>query len=311
MSYIRFYIIIDDVSDELIEKKRVSFSQYSVYLKCPHKWELDYVQDKREKDQTVHTTFGTAIHYAIQNYLTQYFGGTFKNPTNRSISDIVYNDFVSKFTETYQEVENQSKDEFTEFCIDGRHILYELFKPDVFQKYFSKDDYELVGIEVPLNADLINNVEFVGFIDVLLKYKATNRYKIIDIKTSSAGWNKYTKEDEGKYVQLLLYKHVYSNRFKVNEEDIDVEFFIVKRRITQSSNYFASNSRIQTFVPSNGKRIIRTSITKFVDFLNDGFNPDGSYKTNHFIQNPGPYNKNCKYCQYYKTECDGRDEVID
>ena len=49
----------------------------------------------------------------------------------------------------------------------------------------AKDDYELIGIEVPLNANLINNVEFVGFIDILLKYKHTNRYKIIDIKTMS------------------------------------------------------------------------------------------------------------------------------
>ena len=36
-------------------------------------------------------------------------------------------------------------------------------------------------------------VNFVGFIDVLLKDKTTQDYIIIDLKTSTRGWNKYQK----------------------------------------------------------------------------------------------------------------------
>ena len=51
------------------KKNRVSFSQYSTYLKCPHKWYLDYVKNLREKEDNINTTFGTAIHHAFQTYL--------------------------------------------------------------------------------------------------------------------------------------------------------------------------------------------------------------------------------------------------
>ena len=37
--------------------------------------------------------------------------------------------------------------------------------------YFSKKGYELVGIEVPINYDLPNDVKFIGYIDVLLYNK--------------------------------------------------------------------------------------------------------------------------------------------
>ena len=56
-----------------IKKKRVSFSQYSTFLKCPHKWYLDYVKNLRVKDDNINTTFGTAIHHAFQTYLTSLY----------------------------------------------------------------------------------------------------------------------------------------------------------------------------------------------------------------------------------------------
>ena len=54
-----------------IKKKRVSFSQYSTFLKCPQKWYLDYVKNLRVKDDNINTTFGTAIHHAFQTLTNQ------------------------------------------------------------------------------------------------------------------------------------------------------------------------------------------------------------------------------------------------
>ena len=68
----------------------------------------------------------------------------------------------------------------------------------------------MVGIEVPINYDLPNDVKFIGYIDVLLYNTVTQKYKIIDIKTSTMGWNKYQKcFDKNKTDQLLLYKQFY------------------------------------------------------------------------------------------------------
>jgi RecB family exonuclease len=43
-----------------------------------------------------------------------------------------------------------------------------------------------------------------GYLDVVLYHEPSNTFKIIDIKTSTKGWNKYTKKDESKQFQLVL-----------------------------------------------------------------------------------------------------------
>ena len=42
-----------------------------------------------------------------------------------------------------------------------------------------------------------------------------DRYKIIDIKTSTMGWNKYQKADKNKTDQLLLYKNFWGHRHDI------------------------------------------------------------------------------------------------
>ena len=76
------------------------------------------------------------------------------------------------------------------------------YPPDWFKKrrqnYFSKG-YELVGIETPINYELSNDIKFIGYIDVLLYDKVRDRYKIIDIKTSTWLF---------KYIVLTRTKHI-------------------------------------------------------------------------------------------------------
>ena len=94
--------------------------------------------------------------------------------------------------------------------------------------YFSKKSYELVGIEVPINYDLPNKIKFVGYIDVLIYDTVRDKYKIIDIKTSTMGWNKWAKADKTKTDQLLLYKQFYGAQHDIPLDKIDIEYFIVK-----------------------------------------------------------------------------------
>ena len=47
----------------------VSYSQYSIWRKCPHQWYLNYGKGLIEYSQSIHTIFGTSIHEAIQHYL--------------------------------------------------------------------------------------------------------------------------------------------------------------------------------------------------------------------------------------------------
>ena len=284
-----------------IKKKRVSFSQYSTFLKCPHKWYLDYVKNLRVKDDNINTTFGTAIHHAFQTYLD----ALYKKSVSEADSLDVKKLFLDKFNEEIKKVKEYNEEEFTDFVFDGNDIIDTFLKSANRIKHFPHNEYELVGIEIPLEIPIKNNVEFVGFIDIVLKEKNKERYRIIDFKTSSSGWNQYQKEDVSKITQLHLYKSVYSKKFNVPLNAIDVEFFIVKRKLYENVTF--PQSRIQVFKPAAGPTILKESINSFVEFLDYGFNSDGTYnESNQYIKVPGNAKKNCKYCTHYKKTCDGK-----
>jgi len=284
-----------------IKKKRVSFSQYSTFLKCPHKWYLDYVKNLRVKDDNINTTFGTAIHHAFQTYLTSLYNEGVNIADALDVKKL----FLVKFNEEIKKVKDVKEEEFTDFIFDGNDIVDTFCKSANRLKYFPTKDYELIGIEIPLEIPIKNNVEFVGFIDIVLKERNKEYYRIIDFKTSSSGWNSYMKEDLSKLALLHLYKSVYRKKFNVPLNNIEVEFFIVKRKLYENVSF--PQSRIQVFKPAAGPTIIKESIKSFVEFLDYGFTPDGNYnESNQYIKVPGNGKKHCKYCTHYKKLCDGK-----
>ena len=117
--------------------------------------------------------------------------------------------------------------------------------------YFSKKSCELVGIEVPINYELSNGIKFIGYMDIVLYDTVRDRYKIIDIKTSTMGWNKYQKADKNKTDQLLLYKKFYGAENNISLDKIDVEYFIVKRKLYEKLDF--PQRRVQLFSPASGK----------------------------------------------------------
>ncbi len=51
-------------------QRSVSYSQYSMWASCPHKWYLTYVENKQPYQASIHTVFGTAFHETLQDYIT-------------------------------------------------------------------------------------------------------------------------------------------------------------------------------------------------------------------------------------------------
>ena len=54
-----------------VQKKMasVSFSQYSMWLKCPMQWKLSYIDKLAPYESSINTVFGDAIHEPLQAYL--------------------------------------------------------------------------------------------------------------------------------------------------------------------------------------------------------------------------------------------------
>ena len=282
--------------------KRISYSQYSQWDICPFKWKLNYVDKLGVYTDSIHTMFGTSMHEVLQTYLTVMYNDTIKMADALPLRDML----LTRMKRNYKQIMERNGGEvfceqtdMEEFYQHGLLIL-DWFKKKR-QNYFSKKGYELVGIEVPINYDLPNDIKFIGYIDVLLYDKLRDRYKIIDIKTSTLGWNKYIKADKNKTDQVLLYKQFYGAQHDIPLDKIDVEYFIVKRKLYDKVDF--PQRRIQTFSPANGKPSINKVNNNLDTFIKESFK-DGDYNLNHdFIKRPSK--KNCRFCEFNQTEhCD-------
>ena len=256
-------------------KKSISYSQFALWCQCPYSWKLQYVDKALPFTDNIHTLFGTSMHEVLQEYIKVMYTSSIKEADKL----ILHEELEDRLKKNFMEIKMRdggeefcSKDEMTEFYNDGLRIL-EFFKRKR-GDYFSKKGYELLGIETALNYDLPNNLKFKGFIDLIIKDNIRNRIKIIDIKTSSWGWNKYTKADKNKTDQLLLYKSFYAKQFDVPLDRIDVEYFIVKRKLYENTDF--PQKRVQKFVPANGKPSINKVLVRLQKFMEECYDKDGN-----------------------------------
>ena len=87
--------------------------------------------------------------------------------------------------------------------------------------------------------------------------------------------------------------------FNVDPEMIDIEYFIVRRKLPEDSMY--PIKRIQSFVPASGKPT-RNKLTRSLnEFVTNSFTPAGLYNMNaKHIAIAGKNNKHCTYCEFKK-----------
>jgi hypothetical protein len=152
----------------------------------------------------------------------------------------------------------------------------------------------LLGIEIPLLLNIANNVFLKGFIDFVLYDEELDKVYIYDIKTSTRGWSDKEKKDDSKIAQILLYKEYFSKQFGFDVEKIEVEYFIVKRKIWEQSEY--PTPRTQSFKPASGKNKRKQAVENFQSFIKDCFDGAGKPQIKIFNKNVGE--SSCKWCPY-------------
>ncbi len=265
----------------MARKKSISYSQFSLWEQCPYSWKLTYVDKAIPFTDNIHTMFGTAMHEVLQEYLKVMYSQSIVEADKLLLNEELEDRMKKIFMEIRQKNGGEefcTKNDMVEFYNDGLKII-DFFKKKRNQ-YFSKRGYELIGIETALNYDLPNNLKFRGFIDLIIKDTVRNRIKIIDIKTSTWGWNKYQKANKNKTDQLLLYKQFYSKQHDVPMDRIDVEYFIVKRKLYENTDF--PQKRIQTFTPANGKPSINKVLRRLEAFMTECYDEDGNIKDNGY-----------------------------
>ena len=276
---------------------KVSFSQYSMWSSCPHQYKLNYIDKLGESSSNIHTIFGTAMHETIQHYLSVMYGVSKKQADEINKDKLL----LERMREAYKsEAEKMSEGtpctqiELEEFYGDGRRILAWLDKH--MHKFYSKSGFELVGIEIPLNATIKTGVHFIGFIDIVIRDLASNEIIIIDLKTSTMGWNQYQKADKMKNSQILLYKKYYSELFNIPLNKIKVEYQILRRKLPEDSAFPIPH--VSKHIPAHGSPTVTKVYDEFMQFINTVFDDEGKFKDIEFPKVPGAAKKNCKLCEF-------------
>ena len=274
---------------------RVSFSQYNMWNSCPQQYKLNYIDKLGESSGNIHTIFGTAMHETIQHFLDVMYNVTKKQAMSIDLDLLLKDKLIEAFNAEKKKQGDRlptTQIELEEFFGDGRQIL-KFFKSKL-AKWYSKKNQKLEAIELPLNAEIKPNVHFIGYVDVVLRNTYDNSIIIIDLKTSTRGWNKYQKADKIKTSQILLYKKIYSDKYGVPMDKIKVEFQILKRKINE--DYEFPIPRISSFVPANGKPSINKAWNGFMNFIESVFDENGKHilEVNYFTNKGKP----CDWCEF-------------
>jgi len=277
-------------------QKSLSYSQFSTYIGCPHKWALRYKEGNYDDSPSIHALFGTALHEALQHYLTVFYEKTGTEADKIEIADFFQNKFIGEYKKQYKSNNNthfSTPEELREFFDDGIGIIN--FIKNKRGKYFTKKGWYLVGCEVPILLPLESNknLVFKGYIDLVLYNEKVDKFYLYDIKTSTWGWNDKTKKDEMKQFQLILYKKFFSEQFNIPIDKIEVEFFITRRKLYENTDF--PISRIQEFIPPAGKVKLNKATKTFNTFIKDTFDSQGNHLEKTYPKN---VSKLCQWCPF-------------
>ena len=277
---------------------RISYSQLSMFSECPQRWKLNYIDKLRVFETNIHLIFGTAMHEVIQTWLEVMYNDSVKNANKLNLEQRLHDKMMERFKidkEAYGK-DPCTLEQLREFFQDGVNILDFVKKRRA--DYFSKRGYKLIGCEVPIEVDLKKNVKIIGYLDLVILDEFHNTITIYDIKTSTQGWNKWMKKDENKTQQLLLYKQFYSKQYNHPIDKIEVEYFIVKRKLWENAMF--PQKRVQKFSPASGTVSMNKVAKRLNTFLDLAFDDEGERISENII--PTPSKKACKWCEFKNTE---------
>ena len=279
-----------------------------MYLQCPHKWKLNYIDKLEIKKESIQLIYGTSMHETIQQFLKHYYTDyTLQYIKSESkvliakyfdlmIQRMLYNLQQSKKLDPTLNITDAVLENNLEFALR----LLEEFIPHC-NKWFPKQYTELVGVEVQLNYQLQNiGLPFTGYIDVLIKNNKTGQYMLYDLKTSRMGWKDKQKKDQSKRLQLLLYKYFLSKQLDIPIESISVEFLILKKNVYTASQY--KISRLQKFIPPNANATVKKAIKLFNDTIIDM----QRLCQGKIAQPEKRVSGLCNYCPYKNTKLEGK-----
>ncbi len=193
----------------------ISYSELKDWAHCPFYHKLVRIDKVDGFKGNEYTAFGSAIHSVCEKKLLQ-----------EEISD---NFFVEELKKNISELDEDieiNKKLVVDMVDQGKRIIPDIEK--ALEDYF--DEFEVLGVEMPLYEPIEghDDYKFKGFIDAAV-CTPDGTVHIFDWKTCSWGWDARKKNDKMVTYQLTLYKHFFAQKFKIDPEDIQTHFALLKR----------------------------------------------------------------------------------
>ena len=256
----------------------ISYSSISTYNKCPRLWEKQYLRNEIPFRQNIYTCFGSAMHETIQEWLTVLYHDKVKSAMEMDLDKLLYVNMVKAY-KTGKSINGHEHfsdvDELNQFYLDGKHILDFLRKKR--SAYFTTKNNMLAGVETLLYQELRPGVMFKGLIDLVFYNKYLDEWTIIDIKTSTSGWRDQQKKNPNLTAQVILYKEFFSKQFGIPKDKINVEYFIVKRRVPVEAGWASMQRRVQEFRPNDGPRKTKQVLDQMYKMISETVDENGQF----------------------------------
>ena len=278
--------------------RHVSYSAISTYNKCPKLWDLQYRQKVVPFVQTIYTCFGTAMHETMQTWLEAMYHDKVKTAMDMNVDQLLYDNMIKAYRSGKAingHTHFSSADELTQFWLDGKHIFDFLKKKRA--AYFSTKNMMLAGVETLLYQEIKPGIMFKGLIDLVFYHPNTDTWTVMDIKTSTSGWRDNQKKNPNLTAQVVLYKEFFARQFGIDKDKIDVEFFIVKRRVPAEADYAIMQRRVQEFRPNAGPRKTKQVLEQMNKYINDVFDEEGNFIDKEY-HCTNPFGK-CQECSKF------------
>ena len=251
----------------------ISYSELKDWKFCPFYHKLTRVEGIDGFKGNAYTAFGTAVHSVCEKKLLK-----------EEINDKEY--FIEKFEECLSKLDPDIEIDdklVTDMRVQGKRILPDI--EDALNDYF--DTYEVLAVEMPLMEPIEgqDDYRFKGFIDAVV-VTPDGKVHIFDWKTCSWGWDARKKNDQIVTYQLTLYKHFFAQRMKIDPQDIETHFALLKRT--------AKKNRVEFFRVTSGPKKTENALKLLSTALYN-------IKKKRYIKN----RLSCTSgfgCKFYKTE---------
>ena len=280
--------------------RHISYSSISTFNKCPKLWETQNLRGEIPFKQNIYTCFGTAMHETVQTWLEVMYHDKVKNAKELDKHKLLYENMIKAYKQGKAQNGHEhfsTQDELTKFWIEGKHIL------DFLEKkrggYFSTKNMQLAGIETLLYQEIRPGVMFKGLVDLVFYHPNTDRWTIMDIKTSTTGWRDAQKKNPNLTAQVILYREFFAKQFGIDKDKIDVEFFILKRRVPAEAEFASMQKRVQQFSPSSGPRKTKEVINSMNKMISEVLDEDGNFIDKDY-KCGSPFGKCKDCCQFVK-----------